>query len=204
MQKLLQAKVWPRFWAMLNWVVRCVKGFIKVVTWNCIWIFRQNQAEIWPRFWNLLIGFKHSIKFKDSKPWVRCAFGNVSYGAGPVGKGVHSLFMKQADSSRGKWWVSEYVVFCQREFKLCLNSFWQLQEFWTHSQSKNDDSQILFLVIERFVWVHIFFIRKWPKSSLYSLCNHIWPFLTFVIYMYIFIQPALEAPGPEGPARWER
>ena len=25
-----------------------------------------------------LIGLKNSIKFKDSMPWVRCAFGNVS------------------------------------------------------------------------------------------------------------------------------
>ena len=58
-------------------------GFVKFFTWicqTCCMFFspfvKQNEAEVWSMFWSLLISLKSSLRFKDSMPSVRCAFGN--------------------------------------------------------------------------------------------------------------------------------
>ena len=53
----------------------------QVVAWTCqccyMWFSpfaKHSQSDVWPRYLSFLIGLKHSIKFKDSMPWVSCAF----------------------------------------------------------------------------------------------------------------------------------
>ena len=56
---------------------------------------KRNQVEVWPKFWRSMIDAKSPIKFKNSMPWVRCAFGNICLTPSPIVHVLVSLCMTQ-------------------------------------------------------------------------------------------------------------